>query len=258
MLRDERFTEIMRVLESSGGTAAVAPLAAQLGVSEETIRRDIRRLAAAGRVRKLHGGVTLADAVEEAAFDQRLALNADAKRAIAHRVAEMVKDGESLMLDTGSTTAYVAGALREHRELSVVTSSVPIARELAMRNHNHVHMAGGELRLDDGASVGQDAIEFFDRFWVETAILAVGAIDLKSGLLEYTQSEAELSRALARNAKTRVLAADSSKFGRQAPVRDLDLSEIDILVTEATPPEQFMQQLEEAEVRVVLAGGSAA
>jgi DeoR family transcriptional regulator, glycerol-3-phosphate regulon repressor len=254
MLREERCSEILRVLEKNGGTAGIAPLAERLGVSEETVRRDVRRLAAAGRVRKLHGGVTLADGLEEAAFEQRLAENASAKRAIARKAAEMVKDAESLMLDTGSTTAYVASALRNHRELSVITSSVPIARELAMRNNNHVHMAGGELSAHDGAALGPEAIEFFDRFWAEKAILAVGAIDLESGLLEFTQAEAELSRALARNAKTRILVADSSKFGRQAPVRDLDLSDIDVLITEAPLPVDFTRLLEEAQVRIVIAG----
>jgi DeoR family glycerol-3-phosphate regulon repressor len=141
-----REREIVEALRVSGGSSRIQTLAVRLGVSEETIRRNVKKLADDGLVRKVHGGVHLPDAEIETSFRQRMDRNPDFKRRIAARVATIVKNGDSLFLDIGSTTAYIARALRGHRDLFVVTNSVAVAHLLAARNNNRVFMAGGELR----------------------------------------------------------------------------------------------------------------
>ena len=156
-----REREIIEALRLNGGSSRIQPLAAQLGVSEETIRRNVKKLADDGRVRKVHGGVHLPDAEPgaetEPSFAQRMDRNPEAKRRIAARVAAMVGNGDSLILDIGSTTAYIARALRRHRDLFVVTNSVAVAHLLAARNNNRVFMAGGELRAHDGGAFGAES-----------------------------------------------------------------------------------------------------
>lgn len=235
------------------GTCSVSRLAQELLVSDETIRRDIKSLAETGRVIKIHGGVALPDVLRESAFEQRLRDNADAKKAIARLAAREIANGESVMLDTGSTTAYVAYALRDHRDLTVVTNSIDIARALATRNGNRVFMAGGELRADDGAALGPSAASFVQQFRVRTAVLSIGAIDERDGLMNFDLAEAAFSRVVIERADRTLVVADASKFGRRATVKVVPWNGIDMLITDRAPPEPFARQIAEADVTVRVA-----
>ena len=231
----------------------IQDLARRLDVSEETIRRNVKKLAGRGLVRKVHGGVYLPDAVQEAPFAQRMDENQDAKRLIAAQLARMIKNGDSLILDIGSTTAYVARALRGHHDLFVVTNSVAAAQMLATRNNNRVFMAGGELRAHDAGAFGREAITFVRQFSVQYAILSAAAIDAETGFMLFDLQEAEFSREIIQHAEKSIVAADATKFGRRAPVRIEDPSVIDTLVTDAPPPGDIAAFLEEATVNLVVA-----
>jgi len=235
------------------GRCSVAELARDLNVSDETIRRDLKLLADTGRVLKVHGGVVLPDVLRESAFEQRLRENAEAKKAIARLAAAQVQNGDSLMLDTGSTTAYVAYALREHRDLMVVTNSIDIARALATRNGNRVYMAGGELRADDGAALGPTAAAYITQFRVRLAILSIGAIDANDGLMNFDFAESDYSRRVISRAERTVIVADHSKFGRRALVTVVPFEEVHTLITDRAPPEPFDRQLAQAGVEVLIA-----
>jgi len=147
MIHSKRHGEILRLLNEEG-TITIASLAERLGVSLETVRRDVKPLADDGSVLKMHGAVGLASMVGEAPFERRMRENAEAKRLIARMVAATIRDGEAIMLDTGTTTSFLARELLGHRRLTVVTNSSDIARTLATVNGNKVYMAGGELRSD--------------------------------------------------------------------------------------------------------------
>jgi DeoR family glycerol-3-phosphate regulon repressor len=249
-----REREIIEALRMTGGSSRIQPLAAQLGVSEETIRRNVKKLAADGLVRKVHGGVHLPDAELEPSFQQRMDRNPEAKRRIAARVAGIVRNGDSLFLDIGSTTAYIAQALRNHRDLFVVTNSIAVAHLLAARNNNRVFMAGGELRAHDGGAFGAEPIAFVRRFQVDYAICSATAIDADSGFLLFDLQEAEFSREIMLRAKTCIVAADSTKFGRSAPITIGDPSMVDILVTDSAPPEKLCAAMESWSLEISIAG----
>jgi DeoR family glycerol-3-phosphate regulon repressor len=176
----QRENEILRELRRSGGSSRIQQLATRLDVSEETIRRNLKSLASDGLVRRVHGGAHLPDVRSEASFQQRVDENPAAKRRIAEKVAEIIEDGDSLFLDIGSTTSYIAQALQRRRELFVVTNSVSVAHTLAARNDNRVFMAGGELRDHDGGAFGVEAIEFVRRFQVDYAVLSAAALNAAS------------------------------------------------------------------------------
>ena len=156
MIHSKRHGEILRLLGEQG-TVTIADLSERLGVSPETVRRDVKPLTDGGMVVKMHGAIGLPSMSGEAPFERRMRENAEAKKMIARMVAGTIRDGESVMLDTGTTTSFLARELLGHRRLTVVTNSSDIARTLATVNDNRVYMAGGELRSDSGAAFGVSA-----------------------------------------------------------------------------------------------------
>jgi DeoR family glycerol-3-phosphate regulon repressor len=230
----KRHGAILQLLQDQGAQP-LAALAAALEVSAETVRRDVRAMVEAGAVVRVHGAVGLAGQTGEAPFDRRMRENAGAKRAIARAMAEEIADGDSLMLDTGTTTSFLARELLTHRRLTVVTNSSDIARTLATVNGNRVFMAGGELRGDSGASLGASALEFVRAFAVQHAIISAGAVDA-SGVMDYDLQEAEFARAVLACGERRVMVTDASKFGRRGFIRVSGFEHLDLVVTDAPPP----------------------
>jgi DeoR family transcriptional regulator, glycerol-3-phosphate regulon repressor len=253
MLESRHQSEILQAVRMRG-SCTIGELAAHLDVSGETVRRHIRPLVDRGLVRRVHGGIMLPDHLEEPPFQRRMLENREAKQRIAAAVASRIHNGDSLMLDTGSTTAYIAMALSSHANLSVITNSVEIARTLATRNGNRVYMAGGELRSDDGAAFGPGVQAFVRQFDVRYAILSIGAIHAEQGFMNFHLCEGEFARAIVAQAERTIIAADHSKFGRRALVKVCDPNQVRAVVTEAEPPAPFGERLRQAEVELVIAG----
>lgn len=253
---NHREQEILKELRLAGGSCRVGYLAQRLGVSDETVRRNIKALQEKSQVRKVHGGVLLAEdlTLTEQPFQARMDVNAEAKRQIAGRLAQIIEDGDSLFLDIGSTSAYAARALNNHRNLYVVTNSLTVASTLAARNGNRVFFAGGELRGHDGGAFGQDAIGFIRRFNVQYAVFSAGAINCEVGVMLHDINEADLLAQAMPRAQTRILLADSSKFGIRAPIAINDAASIDILITETAPPDAVIDMLGKNETSLVIAG----
>jgi len=232
----QREIEILDELRMAGGSSRIQFLAERLGVSEETIRRNIKTLEEQGHVTKVHGGVHLKGASQEQPLHDRMAENPEAKRLIAAEVARLVNNGDRIFLDVGSTSAFIAVALQRHADLFVVTNSLSVAHSLATRNANRVFLAGGELRSHDGGSFGAEAHDFIRRFTLDHAFLSIAAIHPKDGFLLHDMEEAAINRLAATRARTTTIVADSSKFGRAAPIVLDDPSRFDRLVTDRAPP----------------------
>ncbi|MBA3325482.1 MAG: DeoR/GlpR transcriptional regulator [Rhodobacteraceae bacterium] len=239
----------------SAGSASIAALAAELKVSGETIRRHVRPLVDEGVLTRSHGGVTLAKGAEEPPFARRMGAQAEAKRAIALAAAGRVPDGATLMIDTGSTTAYVAEILALRRGLTVITNSIEIARRLAGRNGHRVYIAGGEIRPDLSATVGAEALAFVAQFRADLAILSVGAIDAAHGYLDFHLDETRVARAMLDASRSAMVVADASKFGTRAAVPVCALTAVACLVTDAAPPPPIAARLKAAGAAVVVATG---
>lgn len=236
---NHRQAEILDALRKAGGRARIQSLANALDVSDETIRRNLRRLAEGGLVEKLHGGARLVERAVEADLNTRLQEHAGPKRRIAEQVARMIPDESSLFLDVGSTTNLIADALQGHAGLCIVTNSVAVAFKLAMRNGNRVFFAGGELRANDGGSFGPDALGFLQNFRLDLAVISTSGVCPQRGFLFSDLSEAQFARAMIGNATRSVVAADSRKFHRTAPIALGDPQRIDVLVCDEEPPEEI-------------------
>ncbi len=247
----KRHAEILKILQDRG-TVSISDLADQLGVSLETVRRDVRPLTENGSIIRIHGAVGLAGQIGEAPFQRRMRENAAAKRAIARTLANTIRDGDSIMLDTGTTTSFVARELTGHRRLTVVTNSSDIARTLATVNGNRVYMAGGELRSDSGAAFGKSALDFVSQFTVNHAIISAGAVDASS-VMDFDLEEAEFARLVMSCGERKAVVTDHSKFGRRGLIAVAALDEIGELVTDRAPPHPIGAALRSAGVSVTIA-----
>lgn len=245
-----RQTALIRLLEAEG-SQPTAGLSGALGVSDETIRRDLAALAEAGVISRSHGRVALAGEGGEAPFARRMRENAREKQAIAKACAALIGDGQSVMLDTGTTTSFVARALTGHRRLTVITNSSDIARTLATQNGNRVYMAGGELRSDNGAAFGPQALEFIRRFRVDHAVISAGAVDT-SGVMDFDLDEAEFARAALETGARRIVVTDAAKFARRGLIRVAGFDGITDLVSNVPPPAAVAQAMLAAGVRISL------
>ena len=232
---------------------SVTALADALQVSTETIRRDVRTLAAKGVVVKQHGNVLWPESRDDEPLQRRMAANMGAKKRIAQAIAREIKDGESLQIDSGSTTLYVAEALRGHRNLTMVTISAPVAQMLAPGEGNRVYLAGGEVRADDCASYGPACLSYLTQFSVETAIISAAAISRELGVMDHHMCEVEVCRVMIDRAERVILAADQSKFSAKGLITACALAEVDLIVTDGQPSVEVAAVLETADVELLIA-----
>lgn len=247
----KRHAEILRILNEEG-SVTISALAARLAVSLETVRRDVKPLTENGTLLRIHGAVGLAGQVGEAPFQRRMRENAGAKQLIARHLASTIRNGDSIMLDTGTTTSYVARELVGHRRLTVVTNSSDIARTLATVNGNRVYMAGGELRSDSGAAFGASAVEFVSRFTVAHAVISAGAVG-PTGIMDFDLEESEFARMVLSCGERRVVVTDHTKFGRRGLVTVCGFEDIGELITDRAPPAEFAAALAASDVEVTVA-----
>ncbi len=247
--QSKRHAEIMKLLQMKK-SCSVIELASTLDVSDETIRRDIRQLAATGAVEKIHGGVVLPQNTLEPPFLSRMQEQQEEKIRIARLTASLINDGETILLDNGSSSCYVARELITHRNLTVVTNSTEVARELCSRNQNRVFMAGGEIRSDDSAAYGPAAIQFAKQFSTNRAILSMGSITAEEGCLDYDLSEAEFKRAVMSQARSIIVVADHTKFSRSGVVKVCDFDQVDLLITDRMPPQEVVDKIGEHRIHI--------
>lgn len=230
MLAEERRSRILEFVNERG-SVSVSDLHRRLKVSQETIRRDITKLAQDSRLRKTHGGALALDH-SEPVFDERMSVNIDGKRAIGRVAAEMVADDSTLLIDSGTTTLCLAEYLMERKRLTVYTNDINIAQRLGGRNDNSVYLTGGEFLASEGALVGRDATAMLANYYPDFAFVGAAAFATHPWLMDYTREAAELRTQMLSQARTKVVLVDHTKFGRTAPVKVSGLEDVDIIVTD--------------------------
>lgn len=245
----KRHSEILKILDSEG-TATIAALAEAMDVSLETIRRDVRPLVDGGAVLRMHGAISLTSQQGEAPFRRRMRENAAAKQAIAAAAAKTVRHGDAVMMDTGTTTSFLARALVDHKRLTIITNSTDVARTLAGGDGNRVFLAGGQIIGDSGAVLGAQAVRFVNGFSAAHAFISAGAVD-GDEVMDFEETEMEFARALLDRAERRVLVTDATKFGRRGLVTVCRFDVLDAVITDA--PMDAAAALKAAGVKLTVA-----
>ncbi len=240
---------LLSVVHSSAH-ASVEQLAERLGVTLQTVRRDVQKLADQGLLVRFHGGVRApGSTVENMGYPQRENLFAQEKLRIARAVAAAIPDDCSLILNIGTTTEAVARELVNHSGLRVITNNLHVATILSTSTKFEVIVVGGVVRNRDGGIVGEAAVDFIRQFKVDVAVIGISGIESDGSLRDFDFREVKVSQTIISHAREVWLAADHSKFNRHAMTEVAHLSQIDRVFTDAPPPDPFPALLEEAQVR---------
>jgi DeoR family fructose operon transcriptional repressor len=253
MYAEERQREILLAARADGRVDVVA-LAAEHGVTTETIRRDLTVLERAGQLRRVHGG---AIPIERLGFEPALAARdavmiAEKERIAKAALAEIPEDG-AILIDAGSTTHRLAEAIPVDRELTVIVNSPPLATLLASRPHLSVIMLGGRVRGRTLATVDDWALQPLRHLHVDVAFMATNGLSVEHGLTTPDPAEATMKRAMIAAARRTVLVADHTKVGNNYLARFGDIDDVDLLISDSGLDTAVAEELELAGLRVVRA-----
>lgn len=251
---DERQAEIARFIEDHG-RARVTELADRFGVSMVTIRKDLDVLADRGRVVRTHGGA-IAPRVrrQDLTYEVRDQMQREEKSAIGSLAAARVRDGESILIDASTTGVYLARELMHRgggQSLTIVTNSIRIASELAVRPDISVLLMGGRVRGRSLSLVGQLGDAVLDRVNIQKAFLGAGGFTLEEGLTETTEEEAQIKRAMVAAVREVYAIVDSSKWGRVASATFCRPDALTGIFTDAGAPTDMVAELEQKGIEVI-------
>ncbi len=254
MLAEERRSLLLELVRTRR-FASLEELAGQLQVSESTIRRDLDQLEEAGSAKRTHGGVLYTGSAPKFShFDEQKPAVGNKKRAIAERTAALVSDGDTILLDGGSTT-YEVARLLVGRPLHVVTNSLPVANLFAADAASELVLIGGCLCARTGVSLGPYADQMLASVRVQKTILSVAGINDR-GLFNDNLLLVETEKAMMRAADEVVIVADSSKFGRQSLTHLCELGAVNYLVADNEITEDWRSKVLAAGVKLLIAGAS--
>jgi DeoR family glycerol-3-phosphate regulon repressor len=248
----KRHEKIQRLIQAKG-YATIDLMAREFGVTPQTIRRDINSLSDAGLIHRYHGGAGMASSTENVEYTERKILCLKEKRRIARLVADRVPDHASIFINIGTTTEEIARALSNHQRLRVITNNLNVASILSGNDNFEVIVAGGLVRPSDCGIIGPLTIDFIQQFRVDFGIIGISGIDSDGTLLDFDYREVRASRAIIDNSRKVFLAADHTKFGRNAMVRLGNISEVDALFTDRQPPPALQDVLNTADVSLYVA-----
>ena len=252
MLNLERRTKILELLEKHG-QVAVPDLSKRFKTSEVTIRNDLKALHERGLIRRAHGGAVKAATVSmDPSLKVKAELHADEKRRIGAAAADMINDGDSIILDSGTTTQQIARQIKHKKDLKVITNGLNIAMELFGAKDIQLIFLGGVIRQNSLSAVGHFAEDILAQLSADKLFLAVDACDLDFGLSTPNVEESQVNQVMARIAREKILVADSSKFGKRSLSRIVPLSDIDVIVTDRGLPSDLQNDLRARELKLVL------
>jgi DeoR/GlpR family transcriptional regulator of sugar metabolism len=251
--REERHQLVCDAVQAAG-RVRVADLASRLAVSEMTIRRDLEDLEARGALTRVHGGaVSNISRSFEPGFAARSMQHVDAKRQIGEAAAGLLRDGETVIIDAGTTTLHVVRSLRRDIRIRALALSLFIADELADMPNVTLMIPGGQVRKHERSFVGPVTTAMVEQLTFDTTFVTVGGVDADAGFTEYEFDDAQTKKAALKSARRKVVVADSSKLGAVSFVRLSRTSDIDILVTDSAAPPDTVDALRAAGVDVIVA-----
>lgn len=251
MLAIERRNAILEKLQVER-RVVVSELSALYDVSEETIRRDLDKLENDGYAIKSYGGAVINENSNlDLPYNVRKNTNVLGKQKIATLISEMIHDGENIMLDASSTAVAIAKAIKNKKDLTVITNSLEIALELLETPGCNVISTGGLATGSSFALVGSVTDKTIRSYYVDKAIISCKGINMYAGFTESDERHANNKASMFYMAKTKILAIDSSKFNKIAFAKIGDLREISRIVTDKKPEEEWLQKFEELGVECI-------
>ena len=260
MLANQRYTQILEKLNAFG-VVKVSELKKEFNTSAETIRKDLESLHQAGYIERVHGGAVLKNSLSTAAeshqfveFDKRKIRNRKEKYAIALTAASLIKEGQSIALDTGTSSYELACVLKKKfQNLTVLTNSLPNACELVTNRGFTVIATGGILTADEHSFISDFATLIIDRVTVDFMFLTAYGVCLENGITDQRIEEVLIHNKLRSISKKTIVLADSTKFGCSSFVRVCSLNEVDTLITDSGLDTTVQAQFRQAGHNLIIA-----
>lgn len=246
-----RQSDILQIARTEG-RVMVEDLATRFDVTVQTIRRDLSELSDAGKLDRVHGGAVLRSGVSNIGYEDRRALNHEAKTAIAQRCATDIPGGSSVFLNIGTSTEAVARHLVNHKNLMVVTNNMNVANILVENPECQIVVAGGVMRQADSGLVGNLTVTTLRQFKFDLAIIGCSALDSDGDLLDFDLQEVLVSQTIIAQARQSYLVADQSKFLRSAPARIASLADVDRIYTDAPLSDALTAKCKDWQTQVIL------
>lgn len=243
----------MDLLRKQSGLS-VRELAKALDVSEGTVRNDLNALEGQGKLTRVHGGAVLNenDQFQNNYFRLRSQINLAAKLAIAREAADLVKDGDSILLDASSTIYFFARALSKRSKLRVVTNGFEVARELAQNSSNNVFLIGGIVNNDSSSVTGLLSERIIEELRIQKAFLSCSGFSLELGMTEVHLAEAQLKRKVIESSQQLYALVDSSKFGQEDLTSFMRSEKITHLFTDTRLSPEWIEKLKLAGINFTL------
>ncbi len=243
-----RLESIVQMLRMNT-SASIGEIAETFHVSQMTIRRDIQKLVEAGQVIRIPGGARIEHwRGAERSFFERLQKMSHAKRSIGTAASALVRDGESVVLDSGTTTLYVARELRVRRNVVVFTFSLAVLEELTSAEDIRVELTGGVYRASSHDLIGHAVAKSLNSIYADVVIFGAAAVSFTRGVMVH---DPDAQRELLQSGKRKILVADSSKIGIEATYRLCGIDDCDLILTDKDiSPESLARLRQIAEVQV--------
>lgn len=249
----ERRNLILEKLNRDGGVR-VAQLSQELGATVVTIRHDLDALEREGYLERVQGGaVPAGNSFQSVDFFQRKNFNREIKTMIAATAAELVQDGDTLFINSGSTTYYFAQQLKQHKNLSIVTNSLFVAEEMGRIPTFRVILLGGNINAQFAFTSGDDTINQLKLYRANHAFLSVDGICLDGRITTYHSDEAAVCRLMMERANSTIVTADYSKIGKEGFTYISDVQQMNTLVTDPQADPRVIERLQDVGVRVIVA-----
>lgn len=246
---DARRRQILELLERDG-RVTVAQLSERFGATPVTIRSDLDALERAGSLERVSGGAI--SKMRTAVLAPRAA-HLEEKRAIARETASLIRDGDTLFINSGTTNREVAAALKNHRNLNVVTNSVMVATELSGIPTFRVILLGGELDAQYLYTCGGDAQEQLQKYQADYAILSIDGVSAENGITTHHAAEAIIDRMMVEQAKKVLIVSDHTKMGRAGFSHICPIGRVHTVITDSGCTGETAQQVRAAQTNVVIA-----
>jgi len=246
-----RRSKILKQLDLTG-KVSVTDLSDLLGVTPVTVRSDLTELEQEGKLLRVQGGAIQVPVMGEGAHGAQVA-NAERKQAIGEAVAKLVRDGDTLFINSGTTCEQIAAALRMRKNLNIVTNALKVALELGNVPSFRVVLVGGEINAQYGFTHGGDAQDQLNRYRADWSILAVDGISARGGVTTHHAEEALIDRIMSAGSKRTLIVADGSKIGRPGFSRVRECGPGLSLVTDSSADPESLAQLAEQGLEIVYA-----
>ena len=233
-------------------------LVQQFSVSIETVRRDIKDLVNLGIAKKVYGGIQVSSdnimISELENWNVRNDRYYEEKQLIAGRALDLITDGSTIALDIGTTTHALARLLGTKRNLTIIISSIRIASELVRKGNHEIYFIGGQLHNEEQVTMGTFTRDFLNHFaLIDLFFCGADGFSLDCGITECSEAVADVKRQLVQMAGKRILMADHSKFGKKALFKSCPIQKVDILITDAKTPANYLDSLRESGTEIIIA-----